>query len=80
MQVLLKEICFKWWHTSYEATLIAAHEISESSPRQQLVLKRQRTIEEAVISGQNNPQKRRLINTDNSKCITLGLWYTVVLI
>jgi hypothetical protein len=53
--------------------LIAAHEISESSPRQQRVLKRQRTIEEAVISGQTNPRKRRLINTDNSKCITLGL-------
>jgi BED zinc finger len=53
--------------------LIAAHEISESSPRQQRVLKRQRTIEEATISGQNNPQKRRLINsnTDNSKCMTV---------
>jgi BED zinc finger len=55
--------------------LIAAHEISESSPRQQRVLKRQRTIEEAIISGQTNPRKRRLINTDNSKCTTLGLQY-----
>ena len=47
--------------------LIAAHKISESSPRQQRVLKRQRTIEQAIISGQDNPRKRRLINTNNSK-------------
>ena len=53
--------------------LILAYEISESSPRQQRVLKRQRTIEEAVIYGQNNPRKRRLINTNNSKYITLSL-------
>jgi hypothetical protein len=44
--------------------LAASYEISESSPRQARVLQRQRTIEEAIIFGQNNPRKRRLNDTD----------------
>ena len=49
-----------------------AHHISESSSRQEQAIKRQRTIEEAVISGQNNPRKRRLINTD---IVLDGMYY-----
>ena len=52
--------------------LITAHHISESSSRQEQAIKRQRTIEEAVISGQNNPRKRRLINTD---IVLDGMYY-----
>jgi hypothetical protein len=44
--------------------LISAHEISERSPRQQRIIKRQRTIEEAITCGENNSRKRRLINID----------------
>ena len=47
--------------------LKSAYGISENSPRQERILKRQRTIEEAIISGQNNPPKRRLINIYNIK-------------
>ena len=57
--------------------LISAHDISENSPRQERIIKRQRTIEEAIISRENNLRKRRLINTDialdNSKYYTLLL-------
>jgi len=55
--------------------LISAHEISEISPRQERALKRQRTIEEATIAGQNDSRKRRLITsntTSSSKYITLS--------
>jgi hypothetical protein len=43
--------------------LIATHQISESSPRQERVIQRQRTIKEAVAFAQKNPRKRRLIDT-----------------
>lgn len=53
--------------------LISAHEILEISPRQERTLKRQRTIEEANIAGQNDRRKRRLVTSDTaspSKYIT----------
>jgi hypothetical protein len=59
--------------------LIAAHEILEHSPRQERLVRRQRTIEEAITSGQNNPRKRRYINIDpaldNSKYYYLFILY-----
>jgi hypothetical protein len=53
--------------------LIAAHETSESSPRQERLIKRQRTIEEAITFGEKQPQKRQLIALDNSKYYSLLL-------
>jgi hypothetical protein len=48
--------------------LISAHEILETSPRQDRLLKRQRTIEEAITFGEKHPRKRQqLITLDNSK-------------
>ena len=51
--------------------LLLAHTISETSPRQERIIKRQRTIEDAIKSGENNPRKRRHISAnialDNSK-------------
>jgi hypothetical protein len=56
--------------------LILVHNISEKSPRQERIIKRQRTIEEAIISRENNPRKRRLIDSnialDNSKYYSIN--------
>jgi hypothetical protein len=49
------------------------HGILESSPRQERLLKRQRTIEEAITFGEKHPRKRQLIALDNSKYYTLLL-------
>lgn len=43
---------------------LGLHGISESSPHQKRLIQRQRTIKEAVASEQNNPRKRRLIDTN----------------
>ena len=51
--------------------LISAHKILESSTRQERLLKRQRTIEEAITFGEKHPRKRQLITLDNSKYYTL---------
>ena len=56
-----------------KAHLKSAHKILESSPRQERLLKRQRTIEEAITFGEKHPQKRQLITLDNSKYYTLLL-------
>ena len=57
--------------------LISAYDISESSPRQQHIIQRQRTIEEAITFREKNPRKRRFINTnialDNGKYYPLEL-------
>ena len=53
--------------------LIAAHEILEKSPRQERLIKRQRTIKEATTFGEKHPRKRQLITLDNSKYYTLLL-------
>ena len=58
-------------HRIMKQHLISAHEISESSPRQERLIKRQRTIEEAIIFGEKHPRKRQLIALDNSKYYTL---------
>jgi hypothetical protein len=44
--------------------LTSVHGIIENSPRQERIIQRQRTIEEAVAFGQENPRKRRYIDTD----------------
>ena len=53
--------------------LISAHKISESSPRQERLIKRQRTIEEAITFGEKHPRKRQRITLDNSKYYLLYL-------
>jgi hypothetical protein len=59
--------------------LVSAHDISESSPRHQHIIQRQKTIQEAIAYGEKNPRKRRFIDTDialdNSKYCPLKLWY-----
>jgi ribosomal protein L35 len=56
--------------------LITAHEILERSPRQERIIKRQRTIEEAITFGEKHPRKRQLIALDNSEYYTLLYYYT----
>jgi hypothetical protein len=51
--------------------LKSAHRISESSPRQERLIKRQRTIEEAITFGEKHPRKRQCITLDNSRYYTL---------
>jgi hypothetical protein len=53
--------------------LKSAHTISESSPRQERLIKRQRTIEEAITFGEKHPRKRQRIASDNSRYYTLLL-------
>ena len=57
--------------------LVSAYDISESSPRHQHIIQRQRTIEEAISFGEKNPRKRRFTNTnmalDNGNYCTLKL-------
>ena len=53
--------------------LKSVHGILESSPRQERLLKRQRTIEEAITFREKHPRKRQLITLDNSKYYTLLL-------
>ena len=47
--------------------LISAHKILDSSRRQEHLLKRQRTIEEAITFGEKHPRKRQLITLDNGE-------------
>ena len=54
--------------------LISAHDISESSPRQERLIKRQRTIKEAITFREKHPRKRQLITFDNSKYYC---WYAL---
>ena len=44
--------------------LVVDHEISKDSPRQERVIQRQRTIQEAIALGQANPRKRRYVDTE----------------
>jgi hypothetical protein len=64
--------------------LIVAHEISDYSPRQERLVRHQRTIEEAITFGQNNPRKRRYINInpalDNSKLLFIYIILLIILI
>ena len=53
--------------------LKSAHRISESSPREERIIKRQRTIEEAITFGETYPRKKQRITLDNSKYYTLLL-------
>ena len=48
-----------------------AYTILESSPHQEHLIKRQRTIEEAITFGEKYPRKKQLISFDNSKCYIL---------
>jgi hypothetical protein len=47
--------------------LVVAHDISERSPRQERLIKRQRTIEEANAFGERHPRKRQFSTLDHSK-------------
>jgi hypothetical protein len=51
--------------------LITAHEISEGSSRQERLIKRQRTIEDAITFGEKHPRKRRLTTLDSKYYILL---------
>jgi hypothetical protein len=53
--------------------LVVAHDISERSPRQERLIKRQRTIEEANAFGERHPRKRQFITLEYSKEILLYL-------
>ena len=44
--------------------LVVDYKISKDSPRQERVIQRQRTIQEAIALGQANPQKRRYVDTE----------------
>ena len=44
--------------------LVVDHEIFKDSPRQERVIQRQRTIQEAIALGQANPRKRRYVDTE----------------
>src|SRR3982074_2256125 len=46
--------------------LKSAHAILESSPRQERLIKRQRTIDEAITFGEKHPRKRQLITFNDS--------------
>ena len=51
-----------------KAHLKYSHEVTELSPRAEKAQKRQRSIEEAIVAGTENPQKRRffeVIDNDN---------------
>jgi hypothetical protein len=60
--------------------LKSAHGILESSPRQERLIKRQRTIEEAITFAEKRPRKRQLIALDNSKYYTLLLLLLLLLL
>ena len=47
--------------------LVVAHDVSERSPRQERLIKRQRTIEEANAFGERHPRKRQFSTLDHSK-------------
>ena len=51
--------------------LQSAYRILASSSRQERLIKRQRTIKEAITFGEKHPRKRQLIALDNSKYYTL---------
>ena len=51
-----------------KAHLKYSHEVTELSPRTEKAQKRQRSIKEAMVTGNRNPQKRRffeVIDNDN---------------
>jgi hypothetical protein len=43
--------------------LISAYDILETLPCEEHIIKCQRTIDEAIIAGENNHRKRRHVNT-----------------
>ena len=52
--------------------LKATHDINQDSPRREKARKRQLSIEDALISGLSNPQKRRRLQCSESEDLSLN--------